>query len=30
MNTNESILCIYHSHCMDGFTAAWVVKKGEL
>jgi uncharacterized protein len=27
MNTNENILCIYHSHCMDGFTAAWVVRK---
>ena len=27
MNNEKNILCIYHSHCMDGFTAAWVVKK---
>jgi len=24
---NESILCIYHGNCADGFGAAWVVRK---
>jgi uncharacterized protein len=24
---NKNILCIHHGHCMDGFTAAWVVRK---
>lgn len=23
----QKLLCIYHSNCADGFTAAWVVKK---
>lgn len=27
MSDIKNILCIYHSHCMDGFTAAWVVRK---
>lgn len=25
--SNPNILCIYHGTCMDGFTAAWVVRK---
>ena len=24
---NKKILCIYHGNCMDGFTAAWVVRR---
>ena len=27
LNFKQKPLCIYHAHCLDGFTAAWVVKK---
>lgn len=27
MSEHDKILCIYHGHCADGFSAAWVVRR---